>query len=84
MFHFCCDYLTEAVELLHNTNIQSLRTSLYDSNNYKKSLVVLNGGANSNLSLIDDKVVVQSGNDQIFSVLFISYLLLVSNNLFCS
>ncbi|CAO1307586.1 unnamed protein product [Diamesa hyperborea] len=55
----------EAVELLHNTNIQSLRTSIYDSNNYKKSLVVLNGGASSNLSLIDDKVVQSAKESQI-------------------
>ena len=72
--------LSEAVELLHNTNIQSLRTSLYDSNNYKKSLVVLNGGDSSNLSLIDDKVV-QSGNDLIFCV-FIIFLSSIGFHMF--
>lgn len=55
-----CLFTLETEELLHTTNLHNNRTSLYDSNNYKKLMV--NGNASSNnTSLIDDKLTIQSG-----------------------
>jgi hypothetical protein len=51
---------TETEELLQTTNLHNTKISHYDSSNYKKPLVI-NGKANSNCNIIDDKTLIQSG-----------------------
>lgn len=52
----------ETEELLQTTNLHNSKTNHFDSINCRKSLVI-NGSANSNCSLIDDKQTVQSGEN---------------------
>lgn len=57
---FSPDFFVETEELLQTINLQNSKTNHFDSINCKKSLVI-NGSANSNCSLIDDKQTIQSG-----------------------
>lgn len=53
-------FILEIEELLQTTNLQNPKKSHTDSGNFKRALVI-NGKANSNCSLIDDKSVAQAG-----------------------